>query len=811
MAAYKKQPLSLIGIIALLLITLLTAGAIGVTRLDLRSRASFSDNNADVIVVGAGTGGIAAAIQAARMGARVILLEETDWIGGQMTAAGVANMDGGNFTWTGGIYAEFIGKIRAHYRGKNKSIGTCYWSTSSLCFEPGVGKTILNQMIEAEPNISLRLRSSVVGVNRSGKSVTGVHMRHLGATSQLTAPVVIDATEYGDVIALADTYRIGNGTRDSIPSNACIQDITYTAVIKKYPDGPPQDLRISAPPPGYTDAIKSIFRSIVSKTGNTTWTGSYPVAWPVHNAYRGFPDSASPGSYDASNPVAITKTGVNWANDYPRNAYTDAGTASFLSPRYITDKSYRKQINCEAKLRTIQFLYYVQTELGEPTWSVSTDEGYDTPYNSEENTCDNIPTSLKSIERQLPVIPYVREGIRGIGPLTLTAKDIRRTGSPPRSTTTYPSTIGVGDYPDDLHGCRETQYLETSMESAADTSGSGPFQIPLETLYSRNISGLLFAEKNISVTRLVNGATRLQPITMVTGQAVGALAALSSKRHLTPSEVPVSDVQRELVLRGAYIVPFTDVANSMPEFSGIQLAAAQGIMNGYGNLQFGPNTSLSRDQASAVLSRAFDIPAKTPATETFTDVPKTHPFFSTIEGVAAAGVTSGCSLTPARYCPEQQTTYGQFAIFLFRLLKQKDPSFVTKTPQSPTYPDLPSSHMSYPFAEGLAAKGIKLYCDSSAKTFCPDSPIPRKQAAQHTIAILEYLQAIAQTDTGTPPPSPTFSVADLNGDGTVSVVDYTLFMTYWYGKIVNKGDLNEDGQLNTVDYTIFMNEWDKLK
>ena len=86
MAAYKKQPPSLIGIIALLLITLITAGAIGVTRLDLRSRASFSDNNADVIVVGAGTGGIAAAIQAARMGSRVILLEETDWFDNEVIA-----------------------------------------------------------------------------------------------------------------------------------------------------------------------------------------------------------------------------------------------------------------------------------------------------------------------------------------------------------------------------------------------------------------------------------------------------------------------------------------------------------------------------------------------------------------------------------------------------------------------------------------------------------------------------------------------------------------------------------------------------
>ncbi|MDQ3660753.1 MAG: FAD-dependent oxidoreductase, partial [Actinomycetota bacterium] len=44
---------------------------------------------ADVLVIGGGAGGVSAALTAARLGRRVILTEETDWIGGQLTAQGV--------------------------------------------------------------------------------------------------------------------------------------------------------------------------------------------------------------------------------------------------------------------------------------------------------------------------------------------------------------------------------------------------------------------------------------------------------------------------------------------------------------------------------------------------------------------------------------------------------------------------------------------------------------------------------------------------------------------------------------------------
>ena len=76
----------------------------------------------DVIVAGAGTGGTCAAIQAARMGASVLLLEETDWIGGRMNTAAVTSMDqGGQLVRNRGIYREFCQRVEAHYQGLGKN------------------------------------------------------------------------------------------------------------------------------------------------------------------------------------------------------------------------------------------------------------------------------------------------------------------------------------------------------------------------------------------------------------------------------------------------------------------------------------------------------------------------------------------------------------------------------------------------------------------------------------------------------------------------------------------------------------------
>jgi len=284
----------------------------------------------DVVVAGGGAGGTSAAIAAVRLGARVALLEETDWLGGQMTAAGVSTMDdlSGNKT---GIYGEFSENVRYHYFKKEKSVSTCYWDGNTTAFEPSVGRDVLLSMIEQANSkaahegagrLDVFYRSQVTSVHRRGPGIHGVTAVLDGRKTDIVCSVLIDATEYGDILPLANAlYRAGNSKSPVIDSSARIQDITWVAVIKKYPGGIPQNLRITTPPPGYVKYLDG-FRQIVADGGNSfrKYPLRMPVDFPTHNAYRGLPDSSNPLDYTAAGAdewAKITKTGVNWGNDFP--------------------------------------------------------------------------------------------------------------------------------------------------------------------------------------------------------------------------------------------------------------------------------------------------------------------------------------------------------------------------------------------------------------------------------------------------------------------------------------------------------------
>jgi flavin-dependent dehydrogenase len=161
----------------------------------------------DIVIAGAGTGGTSAAIEAARLGARVALLEETDWIGGQASAAAVSTMDeGDNLTPPSGLYREFLSRLDAYYLARGKSVATCYWQDNSHCFEPSAVRKILGEMITeinsnatSKGHIDLYLQDRVVRVLSDGNTVTGVVTKR-GLTLQ--SKILIDATEYGDVLPL---------------------------------------------------------------------------------------------------------------------------------------------------------------------------------------------------------------------------------------------------------------------------------------------------------------------------------------------------------------------------------------------------------------------------------------------------------------------------------------------------------------------------------------------------------------------------------------------------------------------------------
>ena len=114
-----------------------------------------------LIVIGAGAGGTAAAIQAARMGVKVHLLSENPWLGGMLTAAGVSAIDG-NHQLPSGLWGEFRTKLYQHYGGP-EAVATGW--VSNTHFEPKVGDSILKSMAQY-PQLNIHYNTEFKGITR---------------------------------------------------------------------------------------------------------------------------------------------------------------------------------------------------------------------------------------------------------------------------------------------------------------------------------------------------------------------------------------------------------------------------------------------------------------------------------------------------------------------------------------------------------------------------------------------------------------------------------------------------------------------
>lgn len=749
------------------------AGAVLFSRFsqDFRGQASFPSptrTEYDVIVVGGGSGGVAAAIQASRLGATVALVEPTEWLGGQMTAAGVSTMDDAPAEQRYGLYKEFLDRIQREYG--SRPISTCYGGGAAKCFEPHIGnKVLFSWLREVQGStadtgnavaLDVYLNTKVQQAIVSGNTVQGVV---LGDNKRLNGKVVIDATEYGDVIPLTPaSYRVGNfiykqgrmvsaeGVLTSA-EDACIQDITYTATIRKFGNPTERSLgeKITIPkPPGYGtngEPAKEFARMVaLDTTPYPDGVARFPWDWVHHNYYRGLPDSHNPTFYrppsDPSDKASITKTVVNLANDYPAytSSYNAPGTPSDatlpfateplnnqrLSVLYLENKAYRQEMNCAAKKKTWNFLYYMQNELGQSDWSLATEENFCPNGRCQtfvENNCADIPDE---IEQHLALIPYVRESRRVVGVNTLAAGQIRRTeGSQPQRFT---DSIAVGQYPTDLHNCYHNNYLETKLEQVSDWSKSpGPFQIPLYTLIPADTEGFLVAEKNLSQTRLVNGATRLQPTTMFTGQAAGSLAALAARKNVSVKAIPTSQVQAALTATKSRLslTEFNDVPIDSEYWPGVEFASTRALMAGYGNGKFGPNDPVPREQMAVVLVRylGLNIDANLPATPTFLDVPNSHWAYKHIEALVKTKITGGCG--SSNFCPLQSVSREQLAAFLVRTGK------LPNTHEGKNrYTDIPTGNWSEASVSIAVAEGVIKPC--TATEFCASRAATRGELAE---------------------------------------------------------------------------------
>ena len=150
------------------------------------SNSSCSETNFDVVVVGGGTSGVASAIQSSRLGSKTLLIEESNWLGGMLTSAGVSAMDG-NYKMPSGFLKEFRDSLVSYY-GHLDSLKTGW--VSNFMFEPSVGNRILKDIANQEKNLTILFGSTVSEVVKN----SNFSIKIKECPSIYKSKILIDAT-----------------------------------------------------------------------------------------------------------------------------------------------------------------------------------------------------------------------------------------------------------------------------------------------------------------------------------------------------------------------------------------------------------------------------------------------------------------------------------------------------------------------------------------------------------------------------------------------------------------------------------------
>lgn len=499
----------------------------------------------DIVIVGGGVGGIAAALAAADMGYSVLLSEPTEWIGGQLTSQAVPPDENRWIESFGGTwrYRQFRERVRAYYR-RNFRLSTGAQgvrhfnpgnaTVSRLCHEPRVALAVLHEMLAPHLHsgrLQILLRHRPVGAEVDRDRVRAVELEPTsgdGERVMASGRFFIDATELGDLLPLTSTeYVTGaesqaetgelHAADSADPLN--MQGITMVFALDYLPG---EDHTIDRPAsytfwrdfqpalhPAWTGPLFSWTHPVPTRLVPRTRTLFGPEDAPrhldpTHNAlwhYRRVIDRTNfaPDIY----PSDITL--VNW----PQNDY-------FLGP--ICEVPVEEALGHLRAARdlSLSFLYWMQTEAPRP------DGGFGYPGL-------RLRPDVVGSDDGLALAPYVREARRIRARFTVTEAHVGQAMRSKPYAAEFSDSVGIGHYNIDLHP-------STAGDNYIDVP-SWPFQIPLGALLPIRMENLLPAAKNIGTTHITNGCYRLHPVEWNIGEAVGHLVGYALTHHLVPSAV----------------------------------------------------------------------------------------------------------------------------------------------------------------------------------------------------------------------------------------------------------------------------------
>jgi len=491
----------------ILLTVLRVVTALTITVTSIQAASNIIAEKYDIVIYGGSPSGLSAAVQATRLGSRVIVIEPYRHIGGMM-AAGLTRTDLGDAKTTGGLCMEFYSRVAEHYA----KLGTKrlrYYE-----FEPHVAGLVWNRMVNDE-QVKILKHTQLTKVLKTGAKISEISVRDSkGIVRRITAKVFIDATYEGDLAAMAGApYRAGREAKaefnephglekaDSLLQaycfRLCVTDVAANRVaIEK--------------PAGYDPKEFALLARYVNENKITRFA---PDCLFAREKTNGKADG------NAQWHCWVSTDWASFHHDYPEGSH-----------------ERREEIYQEFKRRTLGWFYFLQNDPAVPKvlrqdalkWGLAKDEFQDTDH--------------------LPFMLYVREARRIMGEYLFKEQDTQ-------TDTIKPDSIGCGGYQIDSHHVidfnEDNLHLKVPEGNVQIAVKKG-YQIPYRILVPKKVDNLLVS-LCVSSTHLGYCSLRMEPEYIKMGQAAGAAASLCIKHNVTPAKVDVPELQKILRAAGAIL------------------------------------------------------------------------------------------------------------------------------------------------------------------------------------------------------------------------------------------------------------------
>jgi hypothetical protein len=518
-----------------------------------------AERKADVVIYGATSAGLAAAIQCARMSKSVIILDPGTHVGG-LTTGGLSWTDIGNKQVIGGIGREFYQRIKAKYdnpaawvqetrdhyfrarRSSNTTGEDAMWT-----FEPKVAAQVYQEML-AQYKLPIVMKSRLDlrpgrGVVKRGPAITAIIMEN---GERYEGRMFIDATYEGDLMARAGVkYTTGRESNSRY-------DEHYNGVqaAHKHEHQFPDGLHISpyvtpgTPRSGLLPIIDPHGPGKEGEGDDRIQTYCFRLCMTTDEA-NSLPVEKPEGYNERDHELLLRyaesgqyhEPSKKW--DPIPNAKTDTNNHGAVSTDYIganykyPEGGYdiRDQIIRQHEIYTRGYLWTLQNNPRVPSKLRAWYRQWG--YPKDEFTGNNhFPTQL-----------YIREARRMLSDVVMTEHHVM-------AAQVAKDSVGMGAYGMDSHNVQRyiTKGGYVRNEGNVQVGGFKPYPISYRSIVpKRTEAANLFVPICLGASHIAYGSIRMEPVFMILGQSAATAAAMAIDASSTVQDVPYEKLRTRLL------------------------------------------------------------------------------------------------------------------------------------------------------------------------------------------------------------------------------------------------------------------------